>query len=98
MGRRAEVQSQEPPWKERKNSQGQAYGIARHKSAQRVVVRRRERGEIRKDHEWGILGKCPTQNKSAANILCKPSVVWEKGMLCLFSTGLLHLITLLELG
>lgn len=76
LGRRAEVQSQEPPWKERKNSQGQAYGIARHKSAQREMVRRRERGEIRKDHEWGILGKCPTQNKSAANILCKPSVLW----------------------
>lgn len=44
-GMRAEVQSQEPPWKERKNSQGQAYGVTRHKSVQSEMGRRRERGE-----------------------------------------------------
>lgn len=38
--------------------------------------RKVEGGEIRKDHGWWILGKYFIQNKSAANVLFKPSVLW----------------------
>lgn len=74
-GMRAEVQGQEPSWKERKKSQRQAYGVASHKAVQREG-RKMEGGEIRKDHGWWLLGKCPIQNKSVAKVLFKPSVLW----------------------